>query len=69
MADDHARALVIFSDVLAVAHEKWLADLALEKRLPAVFGFREFADMGDSSPTVRAHPRCGDKLRRTWTRS
>ena len=25
---------------------KRLADLALENRLPAVFGFREFADMG-----------------------
>jgi ABC-type uncharacterized transport system substrate-binding protein len=46
MADDHAQALVIFSDVLTVAHEKRLADLALENRLPAVFGFREFADMG-----------------------
>ena len=46
MADDHAQALAIFSDVLTVAHEKRLADLTLENRLPAVFGFREFADMG-----------------------
>jgi putative ABC transport system substrate-binding protein len=54
MADDHVQALVIFADVLTVAYEKRLADLALENRLPAIFGFREFADRGDSSPTVRA---------------
>jgi hypothetical protein len=34
MADDHAQALAIFSDVLTVAHEKRLADLAPENRLP-----------------------------------
>ena len=46
LADDRAQALVIFSDVLTVAHEKRLADLALENRLPAVFGIREFVDKG-----------------------
>jgi putative ABC transport system substrate-binding protein len=29
-----------------VFHEKKLADLALQNRLPAIFGFREFADQG-----------------------
>ena len=29
-----------------VAHEKKLADLALANRLPAMFGFREFTEMG-----------------------
>jgi putative tryptophan/tyrosine transport system substrate-binding protein len=29
-----------------VAHGKKLADLALKNRLPAMFGFREFADAG-----------------------
>jgi putative ABC transport system substrate-binding protein len=48
MADDHAQALVIFSDVLTSAYpnQKRLADLALENRLPAIFGFRGFTDMG-----------------------
>ena len=46
MADDHAQALVIFSDALTFPYHKRLADLALEHRLPAIFGFREFADMG-----------------------
>jgi putative ABC transport system substrate-binding protein len=46
MADDHSRAVVIFADALMVFHEKKLADLALQNRLPAIFGFREFADQG-----------------------
>lgn len=46
MGEDHVQALVIFTDVLTVAHQKKLADLALENRLPAMFGFREFVDMG-----------------------
>src|SRR6478672_8178067 len=46
MADDHAQALVIFADVLTVAHQKRLADLALENRLPAMFGFKEFTNLG-----------------------
>ena len=46
MADDHSGALVIFADALMVFHEKKLADLALQNRLPAIFGFREFADQG-----------------------
>ena len=29
-----------------VFHEKKLADLALQNRLPAIFGFREFAEVG-----------------------
>ena len=32
--------------MLMVFHEKKLADLALQNRLPAIFGFREFADQG-----------------------
>jgi putative ABC transport system substrate-binding protein len=46
MADEHAQALVIFADPLMVFHEKKLADLSLQNRLPAIFGFREFADLG-----------------------
>jgi putative ABC transport system substrate-binding protein len=46
LVDDHAQALVIFADALMVFHEKKLAELALRHRIPAIFGFREFADMG-----------------------
>jgi putative ABC transport system substrate-binding protein len=40
------RSLIIFSDGLTVAHQKKLADLALANKLPAMFGFREFTEMG-----------------------
>ena len=46
IVDDHAQALIIFSDGLTVAHQKKLADLALANKLPAMFGFREFTEMG-----------------------
>jgi ABC-type uncharacterized transport system substrate-binding protein len=46
MGDDRFQALVILTDSLMVVQEKRLADLALKSRLPAVFGFREFADAG-----------------------
>jgi putative ABC transport system substrate-binding protein len=46
MADEHDQALVIFADALLGFHQKKLADLALQNRLPAIFGFREFADLG-----------------------
>jgi putative ABC transport system substrate-binding protein len=46
IVNDHAQALIIFADVLTFAHQKRLADLALAYRLPAMFGFREFTEMG-----------------------
>ena len=46
MADDHAQALVTLADPLMNFHVKRLADLGLKSRLPAVYGFREFADAG-----------------------
>jgi ABC-type uncharacterized transport system substrate-binding protein len=46
LVDDHAQALVIFADALMVFHEKKLAELALQHRIPAIFGFRGFADKG-----------------------
>jgi len=46
IVSDQAQALVIFADPLMVFHEKKLAELALQNRLPAIFGFREFADAG-----------------------
>lgn len=38
--------LIILTDTLMVIQQKHLADLALRARLPAMFGFREFADAG-----------------------
>ena len=46
MADDHRHGVVILADALMVFHEKKLAELTLQNRFPAIFGFREFADMG-----------------------
>ena len=46
IVDDHAQAVIILADVLTVAHQKKLADVALANKLPAMFGFREFAEMG-----------------------
>jgi putative tryptophan/tyrosine transport system substrate-binding protein len=44
--DDHTQALIIFADLVTFAHQKKLADLALTYRLPAMFGFQEFTEMG-----------------------
>jgi putative tryptophan/tyrosine transport system substrate-binding protein len=46
IGDDHSQALVILADALMVIQEKKLAELALKNGLPAIFGFREFADAG-----------------------
>jgi putative ABC transport system substrate-binding protein len=46
MTEDHMQALIILNDILTVAHQKKLADLALANGLPAMFGFREFTEMG-----------------------
>jgi putative ABC transport system substrate-binding protein len=46
MAGDHAQALVILGDVLMNVHQKVLADLTLRNRLPAIYLYREFVDMG-----------------------
>jgi putative ABC transport system substrate-binding protein len=46
IVDDHAQALIILADILTLAHEKKLANLALANRLPAMYAFREFTEMG-----------------------
>ena len=46
MANHPTQALAIFADPLMIVHQKKLADLALKYGLPAIFGFREFADKG-----------------------
>ena len=42
----YRQGVLILSDALMVFNEKKLAELTLQNRLPAIFGFREFADMG-----------------------
>ena len=46
MASDQAQALLIFADPFMIANVQKLADLSLKNRLPAIFGFRQFADAG-----------------------
>ncbi len=46
MTSTRAQALVILSDALMIFHEGLLADLTLKHRLPAMYGFREFAQKG-----------------------
>jgi putative ABC transport system substrate-binding protein len=43
---DHVQGLIALADPLMNFHVKRLADLALNNRLPAVYGFREFAAAG-----------------------
>jgi ABC-type uncharacterized transport system substrate-binding protein len=46
MRAGQAEALIIFGSALHTAHLRRLADLALQSRLPAMAGAREFADSG-----------------------
>ena len=46
MASDQAQALMILADPFMNTHIQKLADLTLKNRLPAIYGFREFADAG-----------------------
>ena len=46
MASDQAQALMILADPFMNGHVQKLADLSLKNRLPAIYGFREFADAG-----------------------
>jgi putative ABC transport system substrate-binding protein len=46
MVQGRHQALVILSDALMIFHEKKLADLALKNAIPAIYGFREFAEKG-----------------------
>ncbi len=46
MASAQAQALVVFSSPLTLRNRKKIVDLAAATRLPAMYGFREFADDG-----------------------
>jgi putative tryptophan/tyrosine transport system substrate-binding protein len=46
MADARAQALIVFVDPITVRHRARIVELATKGRLPAIYGFREFADAG-----------------------
>jgi len=46
MASDQAQALMILADSFMNGHLQELADLSLKNRLPAIYGFPEFAKAG-----------------------
>jgi putative ABC transport system substrate-binding protein len=46
MIEDRQQTLIALADSLMIFHVKKLADLSLKNRLPAIFGFREFAAAG-----------------------
>jgi putative ABC transport system substrate-binding protein len=46
ISGEHRQAVVILSDGLMVIQQKRLAELSVQNRIPAMFGFREFAAAG-----------------------
>jgi putative tryptophan/tyrosine transport system substrate-binding protein len=46
MASDQTQALMILADPYMNSHVRKLAELSLKHRLPAIYGFREFAEAG-----------------------
>jgi putative ABC transport system substrate-binding protein len=46
MASEPTDALIAFSDNITLAHRARMAEFALERRLPSVFGWREYAEAG-----------------------
>jgi putative tryptophan/tyrosine transport system substrate-binding protein len=46
MAAANAQGLIVFIDPLTVRHRGRIVELAAKVRLPAIYGFREFADTG-----------------------
>ncbi len=46
VASGRAQALIVFPDPLTVRYRARIVDLAAKGRLPAIYGFREFADAG-----------------------
>ena len=46
MVAERAQALVVLVDPLTVRYREQIVELAMENRLPAMYGFREFVDAG-----------------------
>jgi putative ABC transport system substrate-binding protein len=68
MADDHRQGVVILADALMVFHEKKLAELTLQNRFPAIFGFREFANVGGLVSMGRTFANNIGARRGSWTK-
>ena len=60
----HADALITSAHGFAFLHRRRIADLAVQNRLPAMYGWREFADIG--GPTAYG-PNVTATLRRAAT--
>jgi putative tryptophan/tyrosine transport system substrate-binding protein len=46
VGDAHADALLVFPDVLTMVHRAKIADFAIARRLPSMFGWSEYCDAG-----------------------
>jgi ABC-type uncharacterized transport system substrate-binding protein len=46
MAKEHSRALMVLTDVMFINHRKRIVELAAKNRLPAVYGERQFVEVG-----------------------
>jgi putative ABC transport system substrate-binding protein len=46
IASERVQALMVLVDPFTIFHRKTIADLALERRLPTVFGLKEFVEAG-----------------------
>ena len=46
IADEHAQAVLIFADPLMFSNVKKLAEAAARHNFPAMFGFREYPEVG-----------------------
>jgi len=47
METDRVQALIVLVDPFTIFHRRSIADLALQRRLPSISGFKEFAQAGN----------------------
>jgi putative ABC transport system substrate-binding protein len=69
MSAERAQALVVVVDPLTVRYRGRIAELAAKYRLPAMYGFREFAEAGGLMAYGRTWPTCVGAPVPMWTRS
>lgn len=46
MENERIQALIVLVDPFTIFHRRYIADLAIQRRLPAISGFKEFAQAG-----------------------
>jgi putative ABC transport system substrate-binding protein len=68
MTRGRANGLLVLPHPFTFAHARRIADLAAKRRLPAVYGFRESVEAGDSWPMRQMPLTCFGVLRFTRTR-